>query len=378
MTTTFNWKTRAAALLLAVATGGVTALAQEYADTETDGATENANDTVGPDDSEDLPPARPEPETRTDTADREDDEQFEAQRSDRRSQDRSVVTDRDDTDQARADADDGDWESDRRFDRRTRNDDARQRRDWGIDFTEVNDGKLEIRSVRRNGVLFRSGLREGDVLVSLDGQPVQDSAAFARLLTENAGRRIPVVVLRDGDEQTIYIAYHRQDGDDRRMVDEQTSSGSPYLGVTFEPGTRGVVMVGSVAPGSPAEEAGLRTGDILLSLNDREVSSPYDVIETVASMEPGDSLHIEFSRRVADNTRAVIAERPVRQARFEPGVRRESYNFDSDGRIPRTTRDFDAGDEGFRDFDDRRILRDRDEDGRILDRDRRVLPRRRD
>jgi C-terminal processing protease CtpA/Prc len=355
---------------------GANALAQEVeADVESEAAADDSTEAAETNEPQDIPPPRPEPESQIDDAATPGEESDDRAREERR----SVLVDQDDSDDTDEDSDDAEMDAESRFERSDRRRDNRQR-DFGIRFGVSRDRGLEIDTLQRNGLFYRSGLRQGDVLISIHGKPVRSEAEFDRFISRYPGQRIPLVVLRDGEEETIYVVYDSQDRDDRRSADDRSTSGSPYLGVTFEPGTRGVVMVGSVAPGSPAEESGLQTGDILLSLNDREVASPYDVIETVASMEPGEPLEIEFSRRVANTTQAIVGERPVRQARFEPNTRRESYYVDPDDPVPRTSRDFDDGDERVRGLGERRIIRpgDQDNDGRAIDRDRRLLPRRRD
>jgi hypothetical protein len=357
------------------ATGGVT-LAQEGLDIQSDAVSLGDAESQDP---QDLPPPRPEPNNERDDSATADDKPSGGQRTERHSEEDSVLTDREEMDEDEDDeSDSSEIELESRFERRDRRRDARLQ-DSRIRFGASTDRGLEIASLARSGVFYRGGLRQGDVLVSIHGQPVQSQSEFIRLVSRFAGQRIPLVVLRDGREETVYIVYDRQDRGTQRDLDDESSSASPYLGVTFEPGARGLVMIGSVAPNSPAEQAGLQIGDILLSLNDREVSSPYDVIETVAALEPGDSLDIEFSRRVAKNTQAVIVGRPSGQARRgNPGtVRRTDYL--EDDQTPRTAREIEDDDVGFRDFGDRRILRssDQDDDGRAIDRDRRLLPRRR-
>ena len=56
-----------------------------------------------------------------------------------------------------------------------------------------------VRSVRRDGIAARLGLRAGDIIVGFDGQPVGDSAELARLLLEwHEASRVRTIVVRDG------------------------------------------------------------------------------------------------------------------------------------------------------------------------------------
>lgn len=82
---------------------------------------------------------------------------------------------------------------------------------------------------------------------------------------------------------------------------------SAFLGVTFDPQTPKAAVVRSVAPGSPAEKAGLRAGDTIEALNDRLVTGYQDVLDAVRWMKPGDSVDLQVSRRVSLRTQAVLA-----------------------------------------------------------------------
>lgn len=82
---------------------------------------------------------------------------------------------------------------------------------------------------------------------------------------------------------------------------------SGWLGVSLgpqssDPGTattvesEGVKVLG-VVHGSPAQKAGLRARDLILSVDGKAVSTPKDVIGIVSSLPPGSSLSLNVSRR---------------------------------------------------------------------------------
>jgi putative serine protease PepD len=71
----------------------------------------------------------------------------------------------------------------------------------------------------------------------------------------------------------------------------------PWLGVetTQPPGGAGA-LVDEVVPGSPAERAGVRAGDIIVGVGDTPVDDPQDVADAVKDREPGEDLDVRVRR----------------------------------------------------------------------------------
>jgi S1-C subfamily serine protease len=154
-------------------------------------------------------------------------------------------------------------------------------------------------------------LRQGDVLVSIHGRPIRSDADFHRWVVYHPGRPVPVVILRDGRQETIYVTYEDDMADADVVYEEQpVADMQGYLGVSFDANARNAAIVSVVAPNSPAEHAGLRQGDMIVALNGQPVDSYQQAIEVIASMRPGDRLGIDFARRQEDKTQAVLASKP--------------------------------------------------------------------
>jgi PDZ domain len=265
-----------------------------------------------------------------------------------------------------------------RFDSRSRTNLRQRDVTAGIEFGQATDRGLTINTLERNSVFFDSGLRRGDVIISYNGRPIHSHADFQRLVVYEPGQRVPVVVLRDGQQETIFVTYQDNaqfQGD--ALAGQQAAPG--YLGVVFDARIPNAAVLTSVKPGSPAQEAGLQPGDDILALNGQEIRSFQEAVDMIGSMQAGEELVIDFAyqsersaRPIDERTVAVLDARPMQDQRI--GARRElrgyrgpQYGTPQFEAVPRQfddDREFRQGD-----VDRERGLLDRDNDGRLLDRD---------
>jgi S1-C subfamily serine protease len=71
---------------------------------------------------------------------------------------------------------------------------------------------------------------------------------------------------------------------------------TPWLGAQLAQWPGGV-LVSAVAPGSPAEAAGLHSGDVISEVQGRPVVAPVDVNAAVDALQPGQTLEVQFERQ---------------------------------------------------------------------------------
>ncbi|NBU13908.1 MAG: DegQ family serine endoprotease [Alphaproteobacteria bacterium] len=147
-----------------------------------------------------------------------------------------------------------------------------------------------IVSVVDKGPAADAGLKAGDVILALDGQPVDDADGFGfRLATKAIGDRAELKINRGGKVQTLTVrmdpAPEMIPRDQRVLVGRWPLSGavianmSPALAeeLAVESGTEGVIVV-SVKQGSPADDIGLQKGDYLISIDNNDVKTTRDVV----------------------------------------------------------------------------------------------------
>ncbi|MBX3661715.1 MAG: Do family serine endopeptidase [Burkholderiales bacterium] len=141
------------------------------------------------------------------------------------------------------------------------------------------DGAL-IANVEDGSPAERAGLREGDVVVSLNGRPIRTSGELrARLGMTPVGEEVELGVLRNGAQQRIRTRIAppqaASDGEPRPVAQlpglrvVEIERGSPL----FQRLRGGGLVVAAVDPGSRALQAGFRPGDIIYAVNRRRVQS---------------------------------------------------------------------------------------------------------
>ena len=201
----------------------------------------------------------------------------------------------------------------------------------GVETREVTADKAkELKLSAERGVLLgkivpdspaaKAGLKENDVVMEINGQRVEGTAQFRRIIHEiPAGRSIQLTVWRDGRAQTISATLGKSE--ERRHAMKMVAptpgtfsfrmpempeipsmdwsgsmlpGGQPRLGIDAEdlsgqlgaffgaPDGEGI-LVRDVNSGSPAEKAGLKAGDVITSLNGERLRSVGELREKLSA-----------------------------------------------------------------------------------------------
>jgi membrane-associated protease RseP (regulator of RpoE activity) len=74
--------------------------------------------------------------------------------------------------------------------------------------------------------------------------------------------------------------------------------GAAFLGVTTQPAPSGQqgAQIGSVQSGSPADQAGLKAGDLITAVDGNAVASPQELRQRIVGHQPGDQVTITYTR----------------------------------------------------------------------------------
>jgi Do/DeqQ family serine protease len=142
----------------------------------------------------------------------------------------------------------------------------------------------------------KAGLKSEDIIIEANGKPIADFLQLRNIVgLLRVGDKVELRVLRDGKPRKLTVVVGKDD--------EAASTGEelhPRLaGATFAPvddSARGAttdrgIVVQALQPGSPAARAGLRQGDVILSVNRRPVTT-MDAFRDAARAQGQLLLHI--------------------------------------------------------------------------------------
>lgn len=173
-----------------------------------------------------------------------------------------------------------------------------------------------VSDVMKSSPAARAGVKKGDLIVAINGQAVESpTQVMDRVGAMAVGDEIRLTIVRDGREISSEAKLEsRPAGRGHRRLfpplpprERETHSGghlgvetqqmdddlAAYFGTT---GGRGVLVTG-VQEDSPADEAGLLAGDVILELDGKPLASPSELLSAVREKASGDQVHLLVLRQ---------------------------------------------------------------------------------
>lgn len=224
----------------------------------------------------------------------------------------------------------------------------------GVQIADVDAQKVkELKLPAERGVLIteveadspaaKAGLKANDVVTEYNGQRIESSTQFRRMVRESlAGRAVQLTVWRDGRAQTLSATL----GNSRDRIERTftfagprgefkfdsemfkfdmpnffVASRAPLLGISAEdisgqlgayfgaPGGEGI-LVREVNAGSPAEKAGMKAGDVITKFNGERVKSLDDLREKLRAKWDQKTVSVGVIRKGVEVALNVEIEQP--------------------------------------------------------------------
>jgi serine protease Do len=238
----------------------------------------------------------------------------------------------------------------------------------GVTISDVDaaDAKatsgVRIDEVEEGSPAEKAGFQKGDVVTEFDGERVRSARQFSRLVSETPpGRQVSAIVSRNGQRSTLTVTpresstYSFLNSENRRALEtlqdrlrvlptpapprapsapraprapeppaiERFFYSGSTLGVTTNSlseqlqeyfGAKGGLLVTSVTEDSAAAKAGVKAGDVIVSVNGRSVDEPFGLRSEVQRLDPGQEFTLEIVRdRKAMTLKGKMEERSSRR-----------------------------------------------------------------
>jgi serine protease Do len=184
---------------------------------------------------------------------------------------------------------------------------------------------VEITNVEENSPAAKAGVKDGDIVLEYNGQPIEGGAQLSRMVRETpVGHTARIGVWRNGAIQNLTATIEEKKGSmvitgnggfvmpDMRQFEElknmrmpeieipsfSMSYQNPMLGIMGETlsnqeqfadffGVKDGVLVKSVTRNSAAEKAGIRAGDVIVKVDDQSVSTTQNISKALREAAKG-------------------------------------------------------------------------------------------
>jgi serine protease Do len=166
-----------------------------------------------------------------------------------------------------------------------------------------------VAGITDGGPAEKAKIHSGDIILKFDGQDVKEMHNLPRIVADAVvGREVPVVLWRDGKEVTVQTVLAERPADAQLAATDATKPTADLTKPTdisglglkvasvsqdlkdkfqLQDSQKGVVIT-DVSPNTPAAERGLKPGDVIMEVQQGEVTSPDDVQKQVDAARKAD------------------------------------------------------------------------------------------
>jgi serine protease Do len=154
-----------------------------------------------------------------------------------------------------------------------------------------------LSDIAPNGPAAKAGLAKGDIVLQMNGQPVNEPTDFQlKISLTPPGNDVTLKIFRNGSERNVTVKLGELPPKGEQAQGQEGGSNSTLQGLSVENltpdiagqlrlprNTRGVVVT-DVEPGSTAAEAGIQRGDVIQEVNRRPVNNVSDFNRIVSGL----------------------------------------------------------------------------------------------
>ena len=186
--------------------------------------------------------------------------------------------------------------------------------------TSIAQEKKESQEI----IIRKKGDKDTKITIEINGDKINING---KPLSEFKDDEITInkrnVIIRDGKRINGMRMEPNEDGG-LNFWNSDSNETTAFLGVTtsdnsddLKNATSTGAKITEISKGSAAEKAGLKSGDVIVKINDKEVKNPGSLSDAVTSFKPKDEVTIYYNRDGKDgSTKAVLGERKESKSIF--------------------------------------------------------------
>ena len=167
-----------------------------------------------------------------------------------------------------------------------------------------------VADVNSGGPADKAGIKRGDVIVNFDGKEIRDTGDLPYVVASTpVGKSANVDIIRKGQKKTIQVKIgelkEQKEAQETTPAESKPSLGmtveevSPELAKSYGLSESSGLVVTQVAEGSPAQEAGIRPGDMILEMDQEPMKDIATLEKKVEGYKKGDTALLLIKRRTA-------------------------------------------------------------------------------
>jgi serine protease Do len=163
-----------------------------------------------------------------------------------------------------------------------------------------------VADVTRNGPAEKAGIERGDVIISFDGKEIKEMSELPFIVASTpVTKTVLVEVMRRGKKKGIKVKIGelKEEAGAKAEIEEKSDLGmtvekiTPELVRQFGLSERSGLVVVHVEKNSPAENAGIRQGDILVEIDQEPINELGKYSEKLQEYEKGDTILFLVKRK---------------------------------------------------------------------------------
>jgi serine protease Do len=167
------------------------------------------------------------------------------------------------------------------------------------EFGLADDKGALVSKVMPDGPAAKAGIQRGDVIVEFDGHAISDWNELPRQVAlTGIDRKVGVVLVRKGDRKNVTAVVGKLEEPETQQLAKAEAPGASAFGMRVQDVTPEIasqlglddatgVVVTAIQPGSSAEEAGIRRGDVILEVDRYEVKDTAQLQEKLEESDDG-------------------------------------------------------------------------------------------